>query len=109
MNERLCPGSSVHYTCRTTSLLRWRGTAFTGECPGSNITVNIDNFSSIQSCGHFETSNRILEDPLLPAGVGLESTLTFTALTNLSGTTIECNVPFLHNPVDVILSIIGEY
>ena len=105
MNERLCPGSSVQYTCRSTSLLYWRGSAFTGECPGSDIRLDMNDFDPVQSCGHFVTSNRIVEDRTV---VGLESNLTFIALTNLSGTTVECNVPFVVNTVNVTLSIIGE-
>ena len=107
VDDRFCPGISVQYTCTSTSTLRWHGTAFTGECSGSNITLNVDSFYASETCGRFTTVNRLVQDPTFPDLVGLESTLTFTTATNLTGTTIECIVP-LANPVNVTLSIIGK-
>ena len=97
----VCQGSIMQYNCTASRILRWSGTALSGQCMGENITVDLYDFERTSQCGQFNATSMNTTEGSNTAV--LLSVIRFR-VSDLVGRTLRCTIERDQYPVDICLS-----
>ena len=110
---QFCPGERVSsFSCTTEATHAWFGSALAGQCPSGNpsdgivLTTAFNSEGDTVSCGIFTAS--VTNITPMVGNTLLSSTISFTASSDLDGTTVVCRDAAQVDVESTSITIIGQ-